>query len=84
METEKIKNIKSKYFTYEYGIEFNTPITLNHIMSLVFYTDYTVLSTIVSSTFRRLNNETDNEWKNRHSQFANIARLLRESVENIR
>lgn len=33
-------------------------------------------------TFRKFENETKEEWKKRHSEFANWAQLLREAVDH--
>ena len=65
-----------------YGIKRNTPITVEHIMSLLFYTNYSAQSYLFSGTYRRVDPfESDRLLKNRHSQVAIWGRLLRETVE---
>ena len=65
-----------------YGIPKNKPITIAHIMSLLFYTNYTHQSYEFSASFRkRFYHESDKSLKYRHSWFAQWAKLLRETVE---
>ena len=65
-----------------YGIQQEQDITIPHIMSLLFYTNYTKQSYEFSASFRKVwYNETDESLKKRHSNFAQWARLLRECVE---
>merc|ERR1719464_834078 len=56
--------------------------TIPHLMSLLFYTNYSAACYEFSASFRRrVWNETDRSLKRRHSAFAHQARLLRELVE---
>lgn len=65
-----------------YGIPRGSPITIPHLMALLFYTNYSSQSYEFSASFRRIfYNESDGALKKRHSRFANWARLLRETVE---
>lgn len=65
-----------------YGIKKGDKVTIFHIMSLLFYTNYSVASYEFSASFRRrFYNETDGALKRRHSAFAHQSRLLRELVE---
>ena len=65
-----------------YGISEGDPITISHLMSLLFYTNFTMQSYEFSASFRRICwNETDESMKKRHSQFHFWAKLLRETVE---
>ena len=65
-----------------YGIADGTIITIYHIMSLLFYCNYTAQSYEFSATFRRIFwNETDRSLKRRHSKLAQWGRLLRECVD---
>ncbi len=75
--------IISTNFWYKlYGIKENSFITIPHLMSLLFYTNYTKKSYNFSASFRRSSwNEPDALWKARHCCFANWARLLRETIE---
>ena len=75
------KNHKNKWLK-PYGIADGTLITIDHIMSLLFYCNYTAQSYELSATYRRIYwNETDNSMKQRHSNLAHWARLLREVVD---
>lgn len=65
-----------------YGLKRGDNVTISHIMSLLFYTNFTAASYEFSASFRRrFWNETDGALKRRHSAFAHQARLLRELVE---
>merc|ERR1719203_2174542 len=65
-----------------YGVKKGDEATIPHIMSLLFYTNFSVACFEFSASFRRrVWNETDHSLKRRHSGFAHQARLLRELVE---
>eukprot|EP01084_Bolivina_argentea_P206397 352413_1 len=65
-----------------YGIKRNSTITLNHILSVLLYTNHTDLSSQFSRSFRKLSpSETDDALKKRHSEYYNWAKTLREAVE---
>ncbi len=65
-----------------YGIRSGDPITISHLMSLLFYTNYSFQSYQLSASFRKTYwNETSENLKQRHKEFANWARLLRETIE---
>ena len=65
-----------------YGIPHRTTITVQHIMSLMFYTNFTAQSAAFSATFRRAHGfETDEHLKARNREFWNWSKLLRECVE---
>ena len=71
-ETEYVKEMKaSKYGgVKDYNIADNTPISLNHILSLLFHCNFTALCTLFSSCFRKLKaNETDDQLIARNSNF---------------
>lgn len=56
--------------------------TDEHIMSVTFYCNTNELQYEFSATFRKKTaNETFEDWKVRHGQFRNWAKLLREVVE---
>ncbi len=57
IKTTTVKNIKAKYDKFgcqasHYGIERGSPILLQHLKSLILYTDFSKISTDFSSTFR--------------------------------
>ena len=65
-----------------YGIAVGSIITIYHLMSILFYCNFSIQQYELSATFRRIYwNETDQALKKRHSYFANWAKLLRETVE---
>eukprot|EP01084_Bolivina_argentea_P220776 374095_1 len=69
-------------FEKVYGIKHGSPITLNHILSVLFYTNFTVISKIFSKTYRKISLSEDIESvKNRHKEYGHWGKLLRESVE---
>ena len=65
-----------------YGIKRGTQISIEHIISLLAYTNYTDHSAAFSSTFRRSSMfESDESLKLRHRNFYHWSKLLRELVE---
>eukprot|EP01084_Bolivina_argentea_P126464 223914_1 len=67
---------------YYYGIDLYSHVQLQHIMAMLFYTDYTDLSYEISKSFRRISKrETFQTVKRRNSVYANISKELRELVE---
>ena len=65
-----------------YGIMSNAIITVQHIMSLLFYTNFSSHSAAFSATFRREHGfETDESLKARNREYWHWSRLLRECVE---
>ena len=86
METQFCKNFKNKrgfYINPEqyYNIPSESPITLSHINSIGFYTNFTQLCTIFSSVFRKDSESESNEsLKDRNSNFREWTKLLTETV----
>eukprot|EP01084_Bolivina_argentea_P264082 447212_1 len=65
-----------------YGIKQNSLITKKQLLSLVFYCDFDKLSTAFSETFRKkYEYESIIDAQKRNSEYANLSRLLRETVE---
>eukprot|EP01084_Bolivina_argentea_P094221 169381_1 len=65
-----------------YGIKDGSLITLDHVMSLLLYTNFSELCFKFGATYRKLSNdETDHALKRRHREYAVWGRLLRETVE---
>ena len=65
-----------------YGIKDGSEISVQHIMSVLFYTDFTDQSAAFSGTFRRTSPfEADESLKARNREFWNWSKLLRETVE---
>eukprot|EP01083_Nonionella_stella_P301329 1033135_1 len=68
--------------TRHYGITRDTPVKASNLISVIFYTDFSKLSTAFSSTFRKQKfTETLHETKRRNAEFAIWSRLLRETVD---
>lgn len=66
----------------DYDVSVDTPMSTEHLLSLVFYTDFDELSFHFSSTFRkRTESEGLGAHKRRNREFAHWSRLLRETVE---
>eukprot|EP01084_Bolivina_argentea_P069294 126113_1 len=66
----------------QYGIDNDTSITIDHIISVVLYTQFTELCTKFRETFRKIyRNETLEQVKSRNAEVAVWSRLLRECVE---
>eukprot|EP01083_Nonionella_stella_P235275 827465_1 len=69
-------------FHETYGIEAGTEISLNHIVAVLCYTNYSKHCYEFSRSFRRISpNESDESLKQRHGEFYHWARALRECVE---
>eukprot|EP01084_Bolivina_argentea_P272823 464599_1 len=67
---------------YYYGIDLFSPITIEHIMTVLCYTNYTQFSYEFSKSFRKCSKrETDESLKHRNSLWGNMSKLLRELVE---
>ena len=76
MVTEYVKGMKSDGVFY-YDIPGDTPISLLHLLSLLFYCNFTSLCTFFSATFRKLTaNETDEQLRERNAEVREFARLL--------
>eukprot|EP01083_Nonionella_stella_P266269 900974_1 len=77
-------SIKGAYYIWErvYEIPKESSIRMNHIFAVLLYTNHTDLSAAFSRSFRKVSgSESDHQLRERHSQYANWARLLREAVE---
>lgn len=59
-------------------------ITINHIISILIYCNFHELSRYFRATYisRDEENETMQKWKMRHSEFANLGRLIRDTIED--
>eukprot|EP01083_Nonionella_stella_P161834 530521_1 len=65
-------------WTIVYEIPKGSQIRMKHIIALLLYTNHTDLSAAFSSSFRKVSgSESDNQLKERHSHYANWARILR-------
>eukprot|EP01084_Bolivina_argentea_P118001 209463_1 len=61
-------------------IALNDPLKLDHIVSLISYTDETDLCTSFRTTYRKIKaNESITSQKERHSKFGNMGKLLYQS-----
>ena len=65
-----------------YNIKHKQGISVEHVMSLLFYTNFTKESAAFSGTFRRQSPfEADESLKARNREYWNWSKLLRETVE---
>ena len=84
LKDTQCRKLEAIFDTWEkpYGIKQGTLISVEHIMSLLFYTDFTDQSSAFSGTFRRLSPfESDQSLKARNREYWNWSKLLRETVE---
>ena len=71
-----------EYWFRLYGIPKFVSVTIQHLMALLFYCNYTFHQNKLTATYRRIYwNETDASLKRRHAEFFWWGRLLRELVE---
>eukprot|EP01084_Bolivina_argentea_P250531 419795_1 len=81
LHKRKIKGANYKWQNV-YQIQKGTPITVKHILCVLLYTNHTELSAQFSNSFRKFTAaETDISLKQRHSEYANWAKGLREAIE---
>eukprot|EP01084_Bolivina_argentea_P300972 519101_1 len=84
MSSDKVKQIRANNFDeyLHYGIEKNSSITIQHIMSIIVYCDFTKYSTKFSKSFRKASSfEPINLVKKRNRYFYWESKILRETVE---
>ena len=83
-DDDRVKQLRSNgEFEYKYKIDKDIQITMDHLLSLLFYCNTNDLQKAFSSTYRRLVsvNELDEEFKHRHCNYYWFGRLLRECIE---
>eukprot|EP01084_Bolivina_argentea_P260798 440548_1 len=86
-ESNCVKRTKAEFHTYmhhacHYQIQFNSPIKLYHLMSIISYSDFTEASYEFSRSFRRVTlSESDKSLKKRNSEYHHWSKHLRETVE---
>eukprot|EP01084_Bolivina_argentea_P020878 38787_1 len=80
LRTKQIKKTKAnKYWCTVYDIPRKLPISLNHIIALLLYCDYSDLCYWFSLTYRKMDYcESDAGLKSRHRNFFHFGKLLRE------
>ena len=67
--------------SYSYKIKENSPPTIAHILAVILYTDYGILSYRFSQSFRKISeNESDRYTKKRGNEFWNWKKTLIETV----
>ena len=84
MKSTLVKSMKasgSLETILNYGIIKDTPITIDHIISLILYCDFTTYCTNFSSTFRIIGHENMQHAKKRNSNFWFQSKLFREAIE---
>eukprot|EP01084_Bolivina_argentea_P201566 344535_1 len=84
MVSETIKELKpcDMVMTLEYGIKENDVISMNHVVSVIMYCDFSNYCTSFSASFRTVKKfETLDSVKNRNREFWWQSKLLRETSE---
>eukprot|EP01084_Bolivina_argentea_P168725 292538_1 len=67
---------------YWYEVEYESLLTINHILSIIFYCDYDQLSTDFSTSFRKNKKfEMLSSIKKRNSNYYYLSKYIRETVE---
>eukprot|EP01084_Bolivina_argentea_P306203 529078_1 len=86
--SKKVKKLVYKYndddddLHYDMSISYDSPISFDHLLSICIYCDWGELSTKFSATFRKEKvYESISSVILRNMEVANMARLLRETVE---
>eukprot|EP01084_Bolivina_argentea_P050167 92246_1 len=82
--SEKVKEMKANHLdaVLHYGIEYGEAITMDHIMSLILYCDFSEFCSRFSAGFRKLSgHEPLKEAKKRNQEFWWQSKLFREAVE---
>ncbi len=73
---------RQSWWRESYGVEYGQSISIEHIMAILLYCNFSDLCYIFSSTFRKIHDyESDEDMLSRHREYAIWARLLREAVE---
>lgn len=83
MKSDLVKSMKANDYDDDlhYGIAKGTAITIDNIISLILYCDFTQYCTSFSSTFRTIGYETIDQTKKRNSAYWFQSKLFRETVE---
>ena len=83
LQTTRCKSTKSKSKQHlHYDIDKGTSLALENVLALILYTDYTILSSDFSSTFRfKYSYETLGRVKTRNRKYWWWSKILRETVE---
>eukprot|EP01084_Bolivina_argentea_P248398 415484_1 len=64
-----------------YDMKYGQNMSINHLISLMTYCNFSGLAKAFTETFRRNENETNLALKERHRNFYYLGRLLRECCE---
>ena len=83
-EDKRARRLVCEDTEYEkrYGIKVGDRITVKHVQSLLFYTNYSKECYLFGATYRKNSElESDESLQERHSEVAIWGRLLRETVE---
>ena len=87
MDTLKVKTIKFNkgylsHWNKHFDIDDDKPITIHHIQSLIVYTDFSLLSTNFTKTFRKTYvSETLQSVKSRNAAYYHMARYFIETIQ---
>eukprot|EP01083_Nonionella_stella_P166490 556768_1 len=85
INTKKAKSFKSaesRFPTLHYGIAPGTPLSIQNLIALILYCDFSKLCTDFSSTFRPIfASESLAEIKKRNQKYWFLSKILRETVQ---
>ena len=82
INTDKVKSISSIVDHLHYGLRTYSPLSKEHLLSIILYCDWSDLCTAFSATFRRQRAfEPITAIKLRNREFWWLSKLLRETVE---
>ena len=83
IQTYKAKQIRAQDEEMElhYGIEKDTDLSIQNIIAIILYCNYSELCTVFSETFRAMNAESLKVIRDKHRHFWWWAKILRETVE---
>jgi len=79
MSMNSVKRQSSSHRSTDHNIDVGQPISIEHVLALIMYSQCTKLCTTFRETYRRLKDETTEQLMLRHSLFANMGRLLYEA-----
>ena len=80
VNTKKVKSIKGG--TPDFDIKYGSTMTIKHIQSLILYTDFSILCSSFSSTFRnKYQTEQLKAIKKRNAKYYYFSKLLIESIQ---
>eukprot|EP01083_Nonionella_stella_P237775 833806_1 len=86
IQTDKVKTmvfeIETPSIQNKYDMQWRERISINHLISMMAYCNFTALSFAFSNTYRKINaNESDDALRGRHRNYGWMGRYLRECTD---